>query len=510
VDAPNWPGTPAISCYVFLRELSPGRLGIEALSAGAFTVGVTSGWLAFACLCLCVSASCVPVHADAADDAVPQRLELLSKLVRDPVPSVRLEALRALAKIPSARAAELALGVLEQPMDPTLDYALWLTINDLADPWIAALQSGAWKPDGREKQLEFALRALPPEKSSRVLGQILSARPLSPDGAGPWIELIGAAGGATEIDQLLAKVTGRGFDEAASVRALNTLRSAAVSRKLPAPAGIDGLAGLLEHPAESVRAGALRLGAVWKPALGADRIGRLLANESSPTVRTAALDALRQLGGKDSADLLANLASGSADEALGRQAALALAGIDLTRAIPTLAIAAGRLKDETVAQDFWRALLPIKGAGNAMAAALPKTGLDPACARVGMRVAREGGRSDLELVSALIAASGIATDGRAASEQLIRDLAARAATGGDPARGEMIYRRTELACMTCHAIGGAGGRVGPDLTSIGASAPGDYLVESLLLPNAKIKEGYLWRAKTPPTWCSATPRTRRS
>jgi len=61
---------------------------------------------------------------------------------------------------------------------------------------------------------------------------------------------------------------------------------------------------------------------------------------------------------------------------------------------------------------------------------------------------------------------------------------------GDPARGEAIYRRKELGCMVCHAIGGAGGRVGPDLTSIGASAQVDYLVESVLSPNKKVKEGY--------------------
>jgi putative heme-binding domain-containing protein len=47
-----------------------------------------------------------------------------------------------------------------------------------------------------------------------------------------------------------------------------------------------------------------------------------------------------------------------------------------------------------------------------------------------------------------------------------------------------------LGCIACHAIGGVGGQVGPDLTSIGASAPTDYLIESLLEPNAKIKEGY--------------------
>jgi putative heme-binding domain-containing protein len=44
--------------------------------------------------------------------------------------------------------------------------------------------------------------------------------------------------------------------------------------------------------------------------------------------------------------------------------------------------------------------------------------------------------------------------------------------------------------MACHAYGGAGGQVGPDLTSIGASAQPDYLVESLLLPSKAIKENY--------------------
>jgi len=61
---------------------------------------------------------------------------------------------------------------------------------------------------------------------------------------------------------------------------------------------------------------------------------------------------------------------------------------------------------------------------------------------------------------------------------------------GDPARGERVYRRAELGCVLCHSIGGVGGKVGPDMTSLGAAAPADYLVESVLLPNAKIKEGF--------------------
>ena len=95
-----------------------------------------------------------------ADDAA--RLKALAVLIRDPSPKVRVEALRALATIRTADSAAIALSVLDQPMDPTLDYALWLTLNDLSEPWIAALQEGTWKPAGHEKQLEFAVKAVTP------------------------------------------------------------------------------------------------------------------------------------------------------------------------------------------------------------------------------------------------------------------------------------------------------------------------------------------------------------
>ncbi|MDB4399119.1 hypothetical protein N9001_06130, partial [Akkermansiaceae bacterium] len=69
-------------------------------------------------------------------------------------------------------------------------------------------------------------------------------------------------------------------------------------------------------------------------------------------------------------------------------------------------------------------------------------------------------------------------------------LIERVRTEGDPHRGETVYRRADLQCIACHAIGGVGSPIGPDLVSIGASAPVDYLITSLLNPNDKIKEGY--------------------
>ncbi|EMI18027.1 heme-binding protein [Rhodopirellula maiorica SM1] len=61
---------------------------------------------------------------------------------------------------------------------------------------------------------------------------------------------------------------------------------------------------------------------------------------------------------------------------------------------------------------------------------------------------------------------------------------------GSPENGERIYRREKLQCINCHAIGTAGGLVGPNLISIGGSSQPDYILESLLTPNVKLKEGY--------------------
>ena len=423
------------------------------------------------------------------------RLPLLEKLVQDPSPKVRLEALRSLAKIQTPKAAELALAVLNLPMDATLDYGLWLTINDLSEVWIDALQKGTWKPEGKEKQLEFALRSIKPEQASRVLGQVLATSPLTRDGRGPWIELIGSAGTEKELQALLDVVVRDGFDEPATVRALKSLSDATRLRRIKPSKSANEVFAKLNSAPDSVKIATLQLASIWKD-LGVHfpKIGQLAsAPESSPGVRAAAFQALRAIGGKGSLETLATLAKSAEKMDARGQAVAALAALDLNLAIePALGIARG-LEDESQAVEFWRSILPIKGASKAIATALqgdPSLKVSAAAGRAGMRVAREGGRSDLELVTALAAASGQASDSQAFTGKLVKELASRALESGDPARGELIYRRQDLACVGCHAIGGAGGKVGPDMTSIGASAPIDYLVESIVLPNAKIKEGY--------------------
>lgn len=63
--------------------------------------------------------------------------------------------------------------------------------------------------------------------------------------------------------------------------------------------------------------------------------------------------------------------------------------------------------------------------------------------------------------------------------------------GGDAARGRTLFReKAAVYCLRCHKINGDGGEVGPDLTGIGGKQPREYLLESIVAPNAKISEGY--------------------
>ncbi len=424
-------------------------------------------------------------------DRVDDASALLAARVADEHPRVRLEAIRALSEIPTARSAELVLSVLDHPLDAFLEYALWLSVNDLAKPWLAAIQSGDWKIAGRERQLEYGLKAIEPALASSVLGQMKQAQALARDGSGPWIELIGQTGDANELRRLFDTVAQNGFDDPAAVRALNSLDAAARGRNARPAGDLAPLATLFQRRDPAVRAAAVRLAGGWRLAPAAPEILKLAGQaDSSPELRAAAFDSLRAIGGPEVTAGLRQLAASGANGAVRRAAVGAFAALDLPGAVPSMIAVLKATTQEADALDLWRSLLSARGAGAKLAPALARETLPPVVVRVGVRVAREGGRAEPALVTALSHGQSTQDDTQGISDEAMRQLAARVNREGDPARGERVFRRPAVACVSCHAIGGAGGKVGPDLTSIGASSPLDYLIESVFYPNRKIKEGY--------------------
>lgn len=431
-------------------------------------------------------------------DRVPDAAQLLEKMVQDEHPRARLEAVRALALIPNAQSAALVLGVLNKPMDEFLDYAVWLSINDLAQPWLESVQAGAWDAPGREKQLEFGLKAVEPRLASAAVAKLLGDKSLPRDGSGPWIEIIGQAGGPAELGKLFNQVVQNQFTDPAAGRALQALNEAARLRNARPGGDLNSLAQLIPAKSAEVAGGAVELIGRWKLSRFAPEVLKVAADGQQPAkLRQTAVQTLGLLSDPSIVPGLIELADRPGDESVRRQALLVAAQMDLARASKSVAQAFAAVKTEEEAVTIWRSLLSSKARINRLGVGayvakniLPKSGLPETVARAGMRVAREAGRNEPELISALELASSLSPETAGPSEAELQQLARDAVKSGDARRGEFIYRRPELACLTCHAIGGAGGKVGPDLVSLGASAQPDYIVESIFYPNRKVKEGY--------------------
>jgi putative heme-binding domain-containing protein len=442
-------------------------------------------------------------------DPALNALDLLARAISDKHPRVRLEALRALARIPTARSAELALSVLDKgAVEGHLEYALWLTINDLAEPWAAAVESGAWKIEGREKQLQYALKSIEPQLATRLMAKVIGDKPLPRDGSGGMIELIGQAGGPAQLRQLFDQVLSGGFTDGATARALRSLGEAARLRNAKPTGNLNDLRQLIDSALNAmslpievdgrrvessrmpVALESVKLAGTWKLAGLAPTLSKRASDTNATALlRQASIDGLRDLGGRDSITALRSLAKDQ-DSSIQRAAAAALATADLNGSMPQILEVVSGTTKENDALALWRSLLATKGASSALTKALATNSLPETAAKAGLRAAREGGRNEPNLIMALNKAGSISDPSAALTDEEIHAISYEV-TKGNPANGEKIYRRKELGCVLCHSIGGAGGKVGPDMTSLGASTPlVNYIVESVLLPNKKVKEGF--------------------
>ncbi|MBK5296849.1 MAG: HEAT repeat domain-containing protein [Vicinamibacteria bacterium] len=74
--------------------------------------------------------------------------------------------------------------------------------------------------------------------------------------------------------------------------------------------------------------------------------------------------------------------------------------------------------------------------------------------------------------------------------QRLDQLVAGMVGGGDIRRGQSLFNSPKGACASCHAIGYRGGKLGPDLTSIGQIRSERDLLEAIVFPNASFVRGY--------------------
>jgi putative heme-binding domain-containing protein len=271
---------------------------------------------------------------------------------------------------------------------------------------------------------------------------------------------------------------------------LDALLSAAADRKLKP---IDNGSAIVDM-LDGRNANAARLIGLWKVAAARNEVSVGAGNSKLPMeYRRACLEALVDLGEgvdwrrikefatKEHPDIRVH-AIAAASRTRMKEAA------DWTYVLlttPNLVIEEGELKTAL------NAFLQRKGGVDALNAVLAnKSMLPPDRAAMALRIVNASGRDVGKLAATLNKFTGSTGMPAAFSEAERAKLLADVQSFGDPARGEAVYRREAMQCQKCHAIAGAGGLVGADMVSLGASAQLDYIVESLLEPSKKIKEGY--------------------
>ena len=422
--------------------------------------------------------------------ALPDHLALLAAMVADDFARVRLEAVRALARVKDPRAVELAVSVLERPMDRFLDYALAGTVRELRGIWLPALQDGGVDFGGDSRHLEYALRAA---GSPDVVGPIIE---LVRKGDVPQprraalLRVVAAVGSVDQmefaIDEALA------LRESLAVDVLSAVAGSCAARGIAAPRNHPRVVALIGSSSPALESLAMQLVGIWKveAARGA-LLRRATARDVDAGSRRAALEAICGIGGESGRELLARLvATGSRDTALWADAVASLSKLDPGAAAGPAVEILGRKPGDGSPGRVVRAFVRRRGAPEVLASALDGQKIDRDAARIALREARTTAAVSEELVAALRKAGGLDADGADHSREKLLAMLSGDKPVGDPRRGETLFRRADLRCVNCHAIGGAGGRVGPDLSSIGASAPLDYIVDSLLEPNKAVKEGF--------------------
>ena len=417
-------------------------------------------------------------------------LDWLDRAIQDESPRVRLEAVRALALLPSRASAEIAIRAVERPLDGNLDFALWQTIRDLESHWLPPLEAGEPVFRGDVRSLTFALSAAGTPGVTAPLLKLLARETLSSAERQQILRLIAAVGGPEELRLVLDRVlplvaeSGR-WPEIQTV--LSVLADTTNRRRVLPSGDLTNLGQLLGHDPE-LDVSTCRLAGLWRVEALRPKLTELARSNSRGA--PAAISALAALGGDETRNLLTSLAGSEQPFATRRAAAQGMLTLD-PAAGTKLAIevlSAAQPADDP--QALWTSLWQNKSAPDSLTAALANVRLPADVAKLGIRSARISGRELSDPIAAISAAGGLNAPLTEIPRDELERLVKLVRETGNPQRGEAVFRRAETLCLRCHAISGAGGQVGPDMTSLGASAQIDYLVESILVPNKAVKENY--------------------
>lgn len=414
---------------------------------------------------------------------------MIAKASADSFPRTRMEAVLSAGYIPTAESFVAALHSLDHPGDPVLDQALPQTMKALERYWRPEMESGKLqfaKPSHRE----YAEKGAGVDLEGHLAEFLKQKSPNDKDIASIQAQLL-ETGTETETQMIVTALSKSGGLQSpvATIAMLETLRRIG---KPDAPKalkrGIQRLKNLLSHDNESIAVlAAMNLGR-WGVA-GRHEIAELKSASQRAAVRRELAVALATTSSRRYGKTLAELAA-KGDTEIRYAAAAGLIHADLKIGATA---AAQLLAEDPAGTDpvpVVERLLQYRKGGQLLAEALQGIEIHPTVLTSLSKFHRDSGLLPDDLAQMFRPST---TSGSLSADLLAENLDSLSADVdklGEPARGELIFRRTSLACMRCHAIGSAGSAIGPNLVAVGSAAKTKYLVQSILEPNLAIAEHY--------------------
>ncbi len=423
------------------------------------------------------------------NEKVPDALDLLKAAVQDPDPSVRREAISALSQFKSMEAFNIALLAYRENMDLSYSFALRQTCRILANYWLPSTHDGNLKPKGNLDAFTFALKATEDPRATEPLIDFFR------NGENPDISILTAIGSGGNAEQLnflteIASTPGNPYAGEAANGLLVAVKNRGV---IPTGNRVESLHNLFSIDDEQTQKTACALVGFWKSDRFIDILKQKLSkSNTSYQIQESAAQSLAMFNTDDIGEFLGKLVAKDLPISTTKFAVSALVRVDLNEGIEAMAYVFGKELDKATINYLIRTIIRQEGAFAALSTALKGKIINAETATQASRIVQTSGREGAgELVVALANAGGIkinSTDSN--NRQRIIGLLANL-KDGNAKNGKEVYHRPELACVSCHKIKGVGSTdIGPDLGSMGTSAPADYIIESLLEPSKKIKEGY--------------------
>ncbi|MDP4624810.1 MAG: HEAT repeat domain-containing protein [Akkermansiaceae bacterium] len=418
-------------------------------------------------------------------------VSMIAKLAADPFPRTRMEAVLSAGFIPEAEAFSAALNALDQPLDKSINLALSQTTTALKSHWLPAMEAGTLvfaKPSHKEyaergsgigfgKRLEAFLEKTSPsaEEIAEIKRQLL------------------ASGQDSEVVAVIRKITGKDrLNDEATVAMLEALKELAgtneISRRTRKTT--ESLARLLKSENPTIVLLTVENLGAWKITEAENDLLTLLESSDRSEIRRAAAISLAKSGSKNFAKKLVELTA-SGDSATRYAATCGLVFTDLNAGVDSAIILLTENPGEEDPVPLIQTILANARGAKTFASKLSGVTLHPDVISKVAAFHRASGQLPSDI--ATFFKSSPATGSSLSTQLLAEDedkLEADVVKLGDPYRGEEIYRRKALSCTGCHSVGSAGAQIGPNLATIGSSAPADYMVESILKPSAAIAEHY--------------------